>query len=123
MFTLTTRHVFWWPVTVRRPDPETPGAFTEDHFEIQFEAIPQREAEDIERELLKLTEADEIRQRRFDLLKRVTRDWRQVCDADGQPLTFSEPVFAAALEWPWFSSAVLDAYLEAITGGGGRRKN
>ena len=36
-FMLTDTDQYWWPVTVRVPDPENAGQILEQEFEMQFE--------------------------------------------------------------------------------------
>lgn len=40
-FVMTDKHLYWWPVTVRVPDPDNAGTFAEQSFEMQFEAQPR----------------------------------------------------------------------------------
>lgn len=119
MFVLADKHVFWWPVTVAMPDPDTPGQIVEQGFEGRFEALPVAEAKGFE----KPAEPGARTDREIELLQRVLLDWRGIVGPDKAEVPFSSQALARAAQWPWFRAGVYAAYLAAIRGDGARRKN
>ena len=137
MFRFVKSLTFWWPVTVREPDPDQPGAMVEQSFEAQFRLIddarvkasrqarralmdrltPDMSAGDIE------AIQDEIDAHDRAALAEVLADWRDICDGDGLPIPFSGPAFEELYGERRFRAALTRAYGEAIAEDGGRVKN
>ena len=115
-FVLAPSNAYWWPVTVRMPDPDNPGKLVGQEMRIRFEARDQ-EAEIAEQERIQsqATVAEQARAER-DSLAAICRDWEGVVTPDGQPLPFNKANPAAALQQPWFRTAVFRAYHESLTG-------
>ncbi|WP_437871290.1 hypothetical protein ACSD7O_22205 [Methylorubrum extorquens] len=122
MFTITKKSLFWWPVIVKIPSPDSPGVYQEHEFEMQFEAMALDRARAIDEERRGLP-ADEREARAFDFLFDVARGWRDVVAEDGTAVPFSREVFEAQLQYPWFRDGVLSAYARAVTGQGARLGN
>lgn len=115
MFMPVLRHLFWWPVTVAMPDPDRPGKFAPQTFEMQFEALPIDRAREIEavRETLPLEEREA---HAFDILFEIASSWRDVAGPDREDIPFSREIYAEQLQYPWFRDGVLRAYGEATSG-------
>lgn len=122
MFVVASKHRFWWPVTVRMPDPEKPGQLIEATFQMQFETLPMERARALDAERNALP-ADERTARLNDWLFEVAKDWHEVIDADRAPIPFSREAFAAFLELAWHRNAVIEAYGEAMSGQAARLGN
>lgn len=112
MFKVITKHLFWWPVTVRMPDPSDAGKLTVQTFAMRFETLSRGRAQQLDEELSTLAEAERAA-RDVDLVMEISRDWRDVVDAEGQPVAFSADALKAQLAFPWFRLAVEEAYGQA----------
>lgn len=115
MFKIVSKHLFWWPVTVKTPSSAEPGTFVEDTFRMQFEALPMDRAREIDAARAKLSPEERDR-RSFDFVFEVAKGWDNVVDEAGQSLAFTREVFEAALQNAWFRDAVLSAYQSAMAG-------
>lgn len=120
MFQLVDRYLFWWPCSASVPEADRPGKFLKSDFMLRFEAPPQTEARRLAEELATLDPAARA-EREHELLYRYVHDWRDVVDADKNPVPFDREAFGRALEWPWFRTAAYSALSEALEGG--RRGN
>lgn len=115
-FKLIDTYRYWWPVTVSIPDEKKPGKFVKQTLQIEFESIPQDEAVAAQQDYDKLTKSSErIEHEREQLLKAV-KDWKGVEGPDGDDLPFSEDVFRAALQHPWFRIALYSAQGDSLNG-------
>lgn len=115
MFTLVSQHLFWWPVTVRMPDPIETGRINSHTFEMRFEATPQEEAIAYQEELAALPLADQAR-RQNEQLMRVAKGWREVVDESGNAVPFSVESLKAAMQFTWFREGVWTAYMDGLSG-------
>lgn len=123
MFQLMTENVFWWPVEVRRPDPEKAGAIVVDTFEAQFVALSADDIEAFDEQLAKAKSTSEAVKQTVDRVLSVTRNWRDVVDAGGKPVAFSEASLRAAVGVTWVRDGILSAYRMAMRGEEARRGN
>mgnify|MGYP000893513546 CR=1 FL=1 len=115
-FRLVKAPVFWWPVVVRTPAADRPGAVEEHRFEMEFEAIGQDEARRLRDEVAAISDPAGRERREHALLERVCRNWREVTDEDGKSVPFSADAFAAALQITWVRAAIYAADAEAMNG-------
>ncbi|WP_421579129.1 hypothetical protein [Shinella sp. M31] len=137
MFVLVETLTTWWPVKVYEPDPERPGKFVAQEFEVEFEILDddavkaQREARAA---VLEAASADTSEnglaqtQQKLDELDRhyflrIVRNWRQVVDEGKKPVVFTEQIFLQALKRAHIREAIVHAYNEAIDTGKARLKN
>ena len=115
-FILLDNYRFWWPVTVRVPDPENAGTVIEQTFEILLKPESQEaaiSADELADDLLTVRKrADHDR----DRLGRIVLGWRGVVDDKGQPVPFDADTFGRALQVSWFRVAIWVAYREALSG-------
>ena len=137
MFKLVKTLTTWWPVKVYEPDPERPGTFQEQEFEIEFEILDREEVKKNQkdrRDLLAEYETDTTEARLAELqekldalqerdFKRVVRNWRGVIDDDKQPLAFTNEVLLLALKRDHVREGISVAYSEAIDTGKARLGN
>lgn len=115
-FKLAKSHRYWWPVTVRMPDPETAGQVVEQQLKVQFEPLPRDEelrSNDAFAELKTLREMAE-----FEIAntRRIVRNWDGVVDGDGEAVPFGEEVLGQALQFEWFRTAIVKAYRASMSG-------
>lgn len=137
MFVLRKTLTTWWPVKVYEPDPENPGTFAEQEFEIELEILDD-DAVKAHREaraaIFEAATADtsesglaQTQEKLEDLDRnhflRTCRNWRQVVDDSQAPVIFSEQIFLQALKRPHVREAIVHAYNEAIDTGKARLKN
>lgn len=115
MFVITKKHLFWWPVTVKIPSPDTAGELQEHTFEMQFEAMSMERGRQIDAEIDKLPLAERSA-RRFDFIFEMAKGWREIVDADGVDVPFTRETLEAQLNIAWFRAGVLAAYEQAMTG-------
>lgn len=111
MFTLTEERRVEWPVKVRVPEK---GKTRIESFTGIFE-VP-----DIETAIERIGDGKEFEKVR-EFLEEVFVGWRDVVDANGQAVPFSEEAKAAALSRHDVCEAVAEAFHEVLQGG--RRKN
>ena len=122
MFKIVSKHLFWWPVTVRMPDPERPGAIREQSFDMRFEAIPDDQARAID-EARHALPPDEQTAHLVGSVVELCRDWRDVQDDEGGEVPFSAEELRSQLSFPWFRAGVVSAYQQALSGQAARRGN
>ena len=122
MFVATSKHLFWWPVTVNMPHPENAGSFVEATFEMQFEALSMARAKQLDEEREKVPPEQQA-SRAFDFIFELARDWREIVDESRQPIPFSREALERMLQLPWFRTGVLAAYQQAVNGQAARLGN
>lgn len=117
-YRLTSKRVFWWPVSVTFPDPDpkNAGQVIEETFNVQLEETPRDEARAFGDEMAKLPAADrEVRE--HDLLIGKTKGWDEdVVDYREQPVPFTETALREAMQSVFFRSALYTAYAQSQTG-------
>lgn len=112
----TTPPRYWWPVTVRLPDPERPGKVLTQQLTVQFEART-REATLASQEAWAAltTERDRAEHEQAEL-RAIVKNWDDVVDDDGGAVAFSDEAFEAALQHVWFRRALYQAFVESASG-------
>lgn len=110
MFKLSTHHSYIWPVSVQTP--VNGGKFAKATFDATFKVISQERIDAI------------VRGGNVDseLLSEVIQDWKGVQDDEDNELPFSEGARDRLLSVPYVRAALVDAYLDSLSGGA-RRKN
>ncbi|PTV94018.1 hypothetical protein C8J27_11069 [Rhodobacter aestuarii] len=115
-FVMVSKHLYWWPVTVRMPDPDNAGQFLEQSFEMQFEAQP-REAVLAHKEHYDTLTTDRERiAADKEQMRAVCRSWRGVIDEEGADVPFAQALLDDAVGLPWFRTGVMRAIAEASFG-------
>lgn len=121
-FKLAKTYRYWWPVTVRVPDPENPGKFLEQHLRLQLEPLSRGQqvsgAEDIQRLDLRGVYDYEI-EKALDQIK----NWEGVVDEDGEVAPFTRELLKQAMQFEWFRKAAGKALLESQNGEEARTGN
>ncbi|PZO64605.1 MAG: hypothetical protein DI498_10990 [Paracoccus denitrificans] len=115
-FKLAKTHRYWWPVTVRVPDPDNAGGFIEQQLKLQFEPQPRDEAIAAQEHLATLKTVREAVDHEVAQTLRAVRNWDGVVDEAGDPVTFSTSAFEAALQHSWFRNAVSQAIADSLNG-------
>lgn len=115
-FVLADKPRYWWPVTVRVPDPENPGKVLEQTLKLLFEPRDQ-DAEKAEQErILKIeNQAEALREERASLAA-VIKGWDDVVSEDKSAIAFTPESIELALKQTWFRAAVWEAYYESQSG-------
>lgn len=122
-FKIAKTHRYWWPVTVRIPDPETAGTYLEQSLKIQFEPLPREEQLMASEATLKLKTARELYEHEIATARRVVRNWDGVVDEAGDPVPFSPELLESSLQQTWFRKAVNDALNASMNGEEARAGN
>lgn len=122
-FKLIDQYLYWWPVKVSIPDPNRPGKFLSQSFEMQFEALSKSEAEKLDALAASIETVEERQEHDNAVIAQRCKNWRGVVDEDNQEVAFSDDAFAQAMEFGWFRVGVLEAYAESISGEKARRGN
>lgn len=116
-FQLTETDRYWWPVTVRVPDPNTAGKVVEQTFNMQFEPVSRDEAIAHEEGYATCKSAAERVSHERNHLMRIAKGWNEdVVGPDNKPVPFTEETFRQALQKSWFRIAVFNAYAESLNG-------
>lgn len=115
-FVMTTKHLYWWPVTVRMPDPENAGAFIEQTFEMQFVAQNRDDAVAAQEHYASLTTDRERIEADKEQMRKICRSWRGIVDVDGADIPFTAALLDDAMGVSWFRTGVMQAIAEASMG-------
>ena len=117
MFRLVEEATYEWPVDVKLPSTTKPGTFETHRFFVEFVVVASDEARAIEAELRDAgTDADDAAQSDA-LLIRAARGWRDVVNADGGEIPFSETAFRHLLRFTPIRLACYQAYTDSLSGG------
>jgi len=116
-FQLVETYIYWWPVTVRIPNPEPgkAGTLIEQTFQMQFEPQSRDQIIATQKELAALTDIDEIAAREHEILRDACKDWSGVV-TDGKPVPFNAETFRAAMQKTWFRIGVYEAFNDSQSG-------
>ncbi|WP_349295235.1 hypothetical protein ABEB22_18305 (plasmid) [Thioclava sp. 'Guangxiensis'] len=115
-FTLAKTVRYWWPVTVRMPDPQNPGKIAEQQLKVLFEPKGRDAAIASQEALSKLDTPKERADHEHSELKAVVKGWDDVLDEEGTSVPFSEEMLGAALQMSWFRTGVYSAYADSLSG-------
>lgn len=114
-FQLAKTHRYWWPVTVRIPDPENPGRYLEQSLRVQFEPLPRDEELEESERLGHLATMREVIEAEKARIHRVVKNWDGV--VVGKEITpFTPDALEAALQQPWFRAGLHKALDESLSG-------
>ncbi|MDR5655409.1 hypothetical protein [Ruixingdingia sedimenti] len=122
-FVLGQSDAYWWPVTVRRPDPDAPGKLMEQTLQLLL--LPQDQDEAIEEhERINAIHSARTRTKaeRAALASRIL-GWRDVDGADGKPVPFTPETLDEALRMSWFRIGVWTAMNQSALGEEARTGN
>jgi len=122
-FVLAETYRYWWPVTVRMPDPDAPGKIMERTLQVLFEPQPREEAIAAQEAYEKLTTQRERDAHEVEQLKDVCKNWDDVVDSDGGAVAFTPENLSQAVGITWFRQGVYRAYSESLRGDEARLGN
>ena len=122
-FRLADEYLYWWPVEVGIPDPERAGKTIRQKFEARFRAIPADEAQAMQADVEAIADPAERFEAEHRLLTTALTDWRDVIGEDGEPADFTSETLRQAMRHSWFRLGLYRAFVESLSGEGGRRKN
>lgn len=122
-FKLAQTYRYWWPVTVRVPDPENPGQIIEQQLKVQLVPLSQKDLDAAQDESVKLKTVREVNEHGIGQLLRVVRNWEGVVDDAGEPVPFTEDGLRLALQHAWFRAGIQKALHESQNGEAARLGN
>lgn len=116
-FILGSTNSYWWPVTVRKPDPENPGKIMEQRFKALLKPQDQDEYFSEQEHIDQLRTAKaRARAERESLARRIESWDADVVDGQGQPVPFTASNLDAALRMSWFRAGIWRALNESALG-------
>ncbi len=122
-FKLAETYRYWWPVTVRVPDPDRAGQILEQSFRVLFEPL-DREAQLAESEKAAgLRSMRDLVDHEIETALRVVKGWDGVVGEKDLLVPFSEDVLTQALRWDWFREGLQKALKESLAGEAARLGN
>ncbi|GAA0311721.1 MULTISPECIES: hypothetical protein [Rhodovulum] len=107
---------YWWPVKVRIPDPDRPGAVVTQELKVQFEARTREATLAAQEEYAALTTDRDRAAHEHAELRGIVKNWDDVVDDEGGAVAFSDEAFEAALQHVWFRTALYRAFVESSAG-------
>lgn len=122
-FKLAKSHRYWWPVTVRIPDPGNAGQYLEQELKLQFEPLPRSEQIEASEKAASLKTWREIADFEIAQAIRVIRNWDGVVDDSGSLVPFTAEALTAALQHDWFRTAATAALNASMNGEEARKGN
>ena len=115
-FTIAKNHRYWWPITVRMPDPDNAGEIVEQKLLVQFEPLPRDELVAAQERATELKTLREIVAHETAQAVRVVRNWEGVIDDAGDPVPFTADLLVQSLQQSWFRKAINDALTASMNG-------
>lgn len=121
-FNLSKSYRYWWPVTVRSPDPENPGKVIEQKLRVQFEPLPRDEEIAWQEKTAKLKTARARVEDEKVQMRSVVKNWDGVLSGS-DIVPFSPEALDLALQHPWFRIGLANAFAESLSGEEARMGN
>lgn len=122
-FTLVEAPTFWWPVTVRVPDPDAPGKTLAQDLRVQFTPKTRDEEIALNEAFAALTTDRERADAEIANWLDIVVGWDGVIDGNGHQVAFSQNALRAALQWQWFRSGLAKAFADSAFGLEAQRGN
>lgn len=122
-FVLVENPTYWWPVTVRVPDPSVAGQTVEQVLEVQFAPRDRDQALERQEYHATLTTDRERAEAEISDMIEIVCGWDGVVDGKGEPVPFSENTLRAALRHSWFRIGLMTALNESLIGKAAKRGN
>lgn len=122
-FKLSKTHRYWWPVTVRLPDPDHAGQIIEQDLRLWLEPLTRDEALAAQDRIVAAASTREAVACEIEDTLRVVRGWEGVVDDDNEPVPFSEGALRQALQHSWFRNSVAEAIAASQRGEAARLGN
>ena len=110
--TIKTKYDFWKKIQASSPAED--GSIEISEFEVQFSYNPAES----KIKFAEIMEAlpNEAERLGTDFMKSTIINWRGVGGEDGKELDFSKEVLEQVLNTPWFATALLQGWTDAIKG-------
>lgn len=115
-FKLTKSYRYWWPVTVRIPDPENAGKIIVQRLRVQFEPKPRPDIVEAQERAAKMTSMRELIDHEISEARDIIKNWDDAIGDDGQHVPFTAENLELALRQPWFRKGVNEALTELMNG-------
>ena len=122
-FTLVENPTFWWPVTVRVPDPEAPGKTVSQDLRVQFAPKTRDEEIALQEKFAALTSERDRADAEIANWLDIVKGWDGVVDGNGNPVPFSAEALRAALQRSWFRVGLGEAFTASAFGLEAKRGN
>lgn len=122
-FKLAETYRYWWPVTVRVPDPDNAGKILEQKFRALFEPMDREEQMAEAEKAAGLKTMRDLVDHEIDTALRVVKGWDGVVGEDGALVVFSADLLKQALRHSWFRDALQVALKESLAGEAARLGN
>lgn len=121
-FKLAKTYRYWWPVTVRVPDPETPGTFQEQQLRLQYEPL-SRDQQIANSEKVQKMSLREIHQFELEQAAAQIRNWEGVIDDTGEIVPFTPDLLSQAMGFEWFRKGAVKGLTDSQNGEEARTGN
>lgn len=123
-FEETAEYTYWWPMKIPMPNPERPGQWKEETFDMLFVGVSEDEAKETQAAIDALETDEEKAAHNHDQLLNASRDWRGVIDGDKKPVPFSRDLLLKMLRaGPWYRAGIYKSYLASLAKDGPRKGN
>lgn len=122
-FKLAETYRYWWPVTVRVPDPENAGKILEQKFRALFEPMDRDEQMAESEKAAGLKTVRELVDHEIETALRVVKSWDGVTGDDGNLVPFTPDLLKQALRHSWFRDGLQAALKESLAGEAARLGN
>lgn len=107
---------YWWPVTVRLPDPGQPGKLLEMQLKVLFEVKDQDASIKDQKRVNDIADPFERIVAERHLLAEHVKDWGDVVDPDHTAVPCNPANLDAALQQSWFRTGLYRALSESLNG-------
>lgn len=115
-FVLGNSSSYWWPVTVRRPDPDAPGKIVELQLRVRLRPQDQEAFFDEQERIGQIPgRRAQAKAERAALAARI-EDWDDVVGADGERVPCTPEALDQALQETAFRAGVWKAINESALG-------
>ena len=122
-FRLAETYRYWWPVTVRCPDPSNAGKIVEQQFRALFQPLDREEQLAESAKFANLNTMREMVDQEIENALRVVKGWDGVIGDDGALIPFSTDLLKQALRHSWFRDALQKALKDSLAGEAARLGN
>lgn len=115
-FKLAETYRYWWPVTVRVPDPDNAGQILKQKFRVLFEPLDREEQLAESERAAGLKTMRDLVDHEIQNALRVVKNWDDVIGDSGEIVPFSEDKLRQALRHSWFRDGIQTALKESLSG-------
>ncbi|WP_353429034.1 hypothetical protein [Paracoccus denitrificans] len=115
-FKLAETYRYWWPVTVRVPDPDNAGQILKQKFRVLFEPLDREEQLAEGERAAGLKSMRDLVDHEIQNALRVVKGWDGVVGEGDLLVPFSEEMLRQALRHSWFRDGLQAALKESLAG-------